>query len=120
ATDSEVAVAAVAYDGQGASYLRFARRSPSLTLMTFMSLDGNSGPSYFNSLTGTAVAPLPSGWVVAACDVPEIYVHAVDAQGQDGGRVVVSASTANLDSCVWPPPILAARPGEGPLMLWLT
>jgi len=120
ATDSEVAVASIEYDGQGASYLYFARLSASLALQTFTSLDGNSGPAYFNSLTGTAVAPLPSGWVVAACDVPEIYVHAVDALGQDSGRVVVSASTDNLDWCVWPAPVLAARPGGGPLMLWLT
>ena len=62
------------------------------------------------------MAPLPSGWDVAGYAAPDIFLHAIDATGQDVGRLVVA--TIPAAEAVSGVPILAARPDGGPLFVW--
>jgi hypothetical protein len=124
ANDTEVAVATVTYRSTGGSaVVALARLSSDLVLQHNVVLDDNEQPGslYQAGIFGTAVAPIPSGWVVAVCGDPEIYIHAVDATtGWDVGRTVVSPVTVPSKLCLNGKPVLAARPDGGPLMLWQT
>jgi hypothetical protein len=121
ATDREVALALVDHQGvRGADTLAFARLSPSLDLAQALVLDDTSqpGPLFGASIFQAAVAPIPSGWVVAACADLGVYLHAIDAGGRDVGRIIVAQATDPSRGCQPETLSLAARPGGGPLLLW--
>jgi len=122
ATDSDLAIAVVELDDQGADWLSLLRLSPRLDLRGTVRLDDTRqpGPLFGGGILGTAVASLPSGWVVAACGQPEIFIQALDATGKQMGRTVVSPATDSHLWCHNATPVLAARPGGGPLMAWQT
>lgn len=123
ATDDEVGVAIVDEDPtNGASRLSFARLSPALEMLSATALDDTSQP-YPPAATGSyqpAVATIANGWVVGLCGSPDIVVHAVDAEGRDLGRTVVAHVIDPEQACQSETLSLAARPGDGPLMLWRT
>jgi hypothetical protein len=122
ATDSEIAVAHVDYDfATATTTLEFARLSPALVFENTVTLDDTSqpGPLYGTDIYQPAVAAIPGGgWVVAACSVPDAYIHAISADGRDLGRTVVSQRTDQTPDCLFGTLSLAARPGGGPLLLW--
>ena len=112
-TDTEVGLAWVDIDGNGnVGSLSFARLSPSLDVLSQTSADEPRKPW----LSSVDVAPLPSGWVVAVAVDPDVVIHRFDPSGQPGARTVVETAPAG----VLVPPILAPRPGGGPLMVWQT
>jgi hypothetical protein len=122
ATDTEIGLATLAYNANGGTTLSFARLAPSLDITggwvdlekttQFGAPVGNSG------IYSVAVAPLPSGWVVAACGEPEVFFHLIDAAGRQVARTVVHRAADPYDTCIGGLMRLAARPGGGPLLLW--
>jgi len=123
ATDDEVGIAIVDEDPtNGAPRLSFARLSPALELLTATALDDNLEPELLAvaGIYQPAVATSANGWVVGACGSPDITVHAVDGEGRDLGRTVVAHVTDPEQACRPETVSLAARPGDGPLMLWQT
>jgi hypothetical protein len=119
ATDAEVALAWAEQQQGQAPTLHFARLSPSLDLVGATALADEAFAAASGGLAPPptlAVAPLPSGWVVAGYAAPQIFLHAIDAMGQPIGRVViVEVPAAEAGAGV---PILAARPDGGPLVVW--
>ena len=119
ATDAEVGLAWAEQDPGHAPTLHFARLSPSLDLVGATALPDAAFAAASAGLAPPptlAVAPLPSGWVVAGYAAPEIFLHAIDATGQDVGRLVIAqVPAAEAGSGL---PILAARPDGGPLLVW--
>ncbi len=114
ATEAEVGMAGIAYDNDGRPELSLTRFSPSLDIVGSVRIEepaiSESKDSY---VYGLALAPLPSGWVIAAFSGTELLVHAVDADGLDVGRqVVVKAS--------WTSQSFVPRPDGGPLLVWMT
>ncbi len=119
AKDTEIGLALLSYRAvDGAAAVSFARLSPALQFIRRTTLDDGSQPGAFfeRYAYGMAVAPIPSGWVVAVCGDKEIFLHALDDAGNDLGRTVV-ANVYGLQACA--KPVLAKRPNGGPLLLWL-
>ena len=106
ATDAEIGLAWVGTDDAGVTGLHFTQLSPNLAALSFSRLDGNAGA------TAVAVAPLPSGWAVAAGG-DTVTLHAIGADGLPVGMTTVAA-TRSLAK-----PVLAARPGTGPVIVWM-
>jgi hypothetical protein len=100
--------------------LRFAILSPSLEAQTgVVTLEPATpgAPLPLRAVMGTAVAPLGTGWLVAAAGEPTVFVHAVDANGQDLGRTNIAEVAP--DTFQWPGAItLAPRADGGPLVVW--
>jgi hypothetical protein len=119
ATDAEVALAWAEQDALAAPTLHFARLAPTLDLVATSAIPDAAYTAAYGGLAVPpvlAVAPLPSGWVVAGYAAPELFLHALDAAGQPVARLVVAqlppaAASGGL-------PILAARPDGGPLLVW--
>jgi hypothetical protein len=122
ATDSEVAVALIQENDQGDTWLSFSRLSPHLELVGSVALDDTRqpGPVLRGALVGTAVASLPSGWVVAVCGLPHIFIAALDPTGAPTGRTVVAQASESSGACISGIPVLAAQPGGGALLSWET
>ena len=121
ATDSEVVIAGVQYDlFISKPSLAFARLSSDLRLLSFATFEETPPPGVQAVTPGaTAVAPLSSGWVIAACADRGVYIKALGGAGQDLGHTNVPYYGDSSDSCGHAP-VLAARPGGGPLLLWLS
>jgi hypothetical protein len=117
ATDNEVGLALVTYDdgGGGGGTLSFRRLTPALDVATNTKLLGTAGLSagaYFDTV---AVAPIPSGWVIATCVEMQLHVFTVDTVG---GSALRAAAPVSADfNCAWGMG-MASRPGGGPLLFW--
>ena len=118
ATDAEVALAWYGLDGNGVNpALRFARLAPTLDLIGETKLDDGC------STSGIALAPATSGWILAAdLEFPGTRVfqaRAIDSSGQEAARTTVEELVVTGDQYVAEAsPLLASRPGGGPLMVW--
>ena len=116
ATDTEVGLAEVAYPDFNGVTLAFRRLTPSLaTASTTTLLDTlRPGPLAGTYIDAVAVAPIPSGWVIASCVAGQQYLFTVDAAGVNSGRAPVPVGDGGCGSWM----MLAARPGGGPLLVW--
>jgi hypothetical protein len=108
ATDTEIGLAWFGTDAAGVRGLHFTRLSPDLAVITTTILDGT--PS---SYALPAVAPLPSGWMIANSGLDSLTVYAIAADGSLAGSTKLSLSRSP-----WKP-LLAARPGMGPILVWM-
>jgi hypothetical protein len=121
ATDTEVGLATIAYNDAGGTTLSFARLAPSLDLLGgWINVEDTTRPPGQDTISiyAVAVAPMPSGWVVAACGYPQVFFHTIDASGREIARTVVDTMSDPFDACISGSLTLAPRPGGGPLMLW--
>jgi hypothetical protein len=118
ATDSEVGLAEVAYNDTYGMSLSFRRLTPSLDIASNTTLLDplQQGPLPAAYIDGVAVAPLPSGWVIASCLAGHLYLFTVEASGVSSVRVPVTIDDSGCGSSM----VLAARPGGGPLLVWLS
>jgi hypothetical protein len=116
ATDGEVGLAEVGYHDISGMTLSFRRLTPSLdTASSTTLLDTRQpGPLAGAYITGVAVAPIPSGWVIASCVSGNLHLFTVDAAGVNSLR----APAPDDRGCVGYGMVLAARPGGGPLLVW--
>jgi len=112
ATDTEVAIAWLELDpNDDSTILGFARLTPELTVVS----STRTADRELMFASNLLVAPLPSGWVVAGIN-GDVYVHAFDASGRHLSRTRVdTVPNGWLDG-----PLLASRPGGGPLLVWMT
>jgi hypothetical protein len=124
AKDDEIGLAFASLgDSMTPDRLTFARVSPtSFTVTGLSTIDdaGQPGPLYGEAITEVAVAPIATGWVVGVCGASDVYLHAIDASGQDAGRTIVAHATDMNEECQPGTLSLAARPNGGPLLLWET
>jgi hypothetical protein len=122
ATDTDVGLATLAYeDIGGGTTLSFARLTASLDLVSLTPVEDTSQPADPNDPTtiyAAAVAPLASGWVVAACGDPQVFIHLMDGMGREVARTVVDRASGPYDVCITGSIVLVPRPGGGPLLLW--
>ena len=119
ATASEVALAWAELHDNRSPTLNFARLGSNLDVVSAVVLDE---PAFSVATGGTndgmplIVKPLPSGWIVAGHANRDVFVHAIDAAGHGVGRITLAdipvggALTA---------PVVAGRPGAGPLVVWV-
>ena len=105
-TDTEIGVAWMGTDAAGIGGLHFTRLSPDLSVITSSSIDASAGT------TSLSIASLPSGWVIAAAG-DTLTLHAIGADGRAAGMTTVAASPSLAK------PVLAARPGAGPVLVWM-
>jgi hypothetical protein len=118
AKDDEVALAWVEQEHDQPAELWFARLSPSLDVIATSQIpDAVLAASAEGNLPPIALAPLPSGWVVAGYTGDEIYIQAIDQDGRGLGRAMVAGVPAGQLVEV---PRLIARSGGGPLLIWRT
>jgi hypothetical protein len=114
ATETEVGVALIAYGQYPNQWLLFERVAPDLSVLGTSSFPTPDGTQF-----GTALAPLPKGgWTIAVCADHEVYLQTLTAAGEDAGRVSVARDIYTYSICTSSTPVLAARPGGGPLLLW--
>ncbi len=121
ATDAEVGLVWLDITPQLTQSIGFAQLAPDLTVIRSRVLERFPEPPLYGDLAvgGVAVAPLPTGWVVAvAAATSEVYLHVLDARGQVVARTTVAA--ASLFDTANTPPFLVPRPGGGPLIFWHT
>ena len=127
ATDTGVAMAwlvPTADDAGLADQLWLARLTPELDLVGAARLDEpDVDAARAAGAPGgrVAIAPLPSGWAVAGWTHAGNFLHAIDADGRNVGRLALPGGTELGNSNGVrdvEPPLLAARPGGGPLMVW--
>ena len=121
ATDAEVGLATFTYSNTGGMTLQFGRLTPSLDLLAGWDVVEETsppGPQGPIRIYAIAVAPLPSGWIVAACGDPQVFFHTIDASGREIARTVVDIVSDSFDACISGSLTLAPRPGGGPLLLW--
>ena len=89
ATDSEVGLAEVGYNDLNGMTLSFRRLTPSLdTASSTTLLDTlRPGPLAGAYVDGVAVAPIPSGWVIASCVAGQLLpVHGRCGRGEQRAR----------------------------------
>jgi hypothetical protein len=110
ATDTQIGI--VWMDATGAG-LHFTLLSPDLAVTASIKLPGNP---YVSGLA--ALAPLPSGWMIAAPGADAVGSYALNLHqiAADGSPV---ASTSIPMSPPPELPVLAARPGAGPILIWM-
>jgi hypothetical protein len=121
-TDDEIGLALLGYPALSTvPSLVFARLSPSLTVTSAVTLDDASrpGPLQSPSLGGIAIASLRSGWVVAVCARPAIYVYTLDRTGKPMALAVLPGSSDPIVGCAAGTVALAARPAGNPLLVWM-
>ena len=122
ATDTEVGLVWLDTTPQWAQSVGFAQLAPDLTVIRSRVVDRFPEPQLYDgpAIGGVAVAPLPTGWVVAvaatATATPELYLHVLDARGQVVARTTVEATSFAYSNN--PVPFLIPRPGGGPLIFW--
>jgi len=117
ATDSEVGLAEVGYGDLGGMTLSFRRLTPSLDTASNMTLLDTLRPGPLQGAYvegGVAVAPLPSGWVIAGCVSGQLLLFTVDAAGMNSVR---APTPVGARGCAYAM-VLAAQPGAGPLLVW--
>jgi len=119
ATPSEVALAWAEPRDNRSPTLNFARLDSNLDAVSAVVLDDPAvsvATDGFKDAPTMIVKPLPSGWVVAGYADRDLFVHAIDAAGHGVGRITLAdipvggARTA---------PVVAGRPGAGPLIVWV-
>jgi len=109
ATPTEIGLAWAGIDAVGVNGLYFTRLTPDLSLVSSFLVE----PSV--ALYGElSVAPLPSGWVIAASEVNSLTLYPIAADGRSVGKTTIPKQSS-------PPqkPLLAARPGAGPVVVWM-
>jgi hypothetical protein len=120
ATETEIGLAWSQWGEDGEQHLKFARLTSGLSLLTTTEFEEAT-----TGLEGDLlIAPLPSGWVVAGMGqrsftdyTQDIVVHGFNASGAHVSRNVV----ASLDpEELFSSPLIAARPGGGPMLVWGT
>jgi len=118
ATDIEVGLAEVGNSEIRGVTLSFRRLTPSLATASSTTLLDTlrPGPLAGAYVDGVAVAPIPSGWVIASCAAGQLYLFTVDAAGVNSTRAPVPVGDPGCGSSM----VLAARPGGGPLLVWPT
>jgi hypothetical protein len=120
AKDDEVALAWVEQEHDQPAELWFARLSPSFDLIATSQVPDSVLAASAGGGLGwppIALAPLPSGWVVAGYVEDDIYIQAIDRDGRGLGRVVVATvSPGDLVEV----PRLISRAAGGPLLIWRT
>jgi hypothetical protein len=115
ASDSMVALAWTS-ESDATPTIRFTLVTPNLDLVDNVSVKEPALAYAPYSSTWAAVAPLPSGWIVAGpgyLDSGLVFVHAFNAGGVHAARATVPAvggSPAHV--------VLVPRPNDGPLMVW--
>lgn len=116
ATDLEVGLAEVGNSEVRGVTLSFRRLTPSLATASSTTLLDTlrPGPLAGAYVDGVAVAPIPSGWVIASCAAGQVYLFTVDAAGVNSTRTPVPVSDRGCGFSM----VLAARPGGGPLLVW--
>ena len=116
ATDSEVGLAEVGYNDIYSRTVSFRRLTPSLDMASNTTVLDTSrpGPLAGTYVQGVAVAPIPSGWVIASCVSEQLYLFKVDAAGVNSTGVPVPVGDPGCGYSV----VLAGRPGGGPLLVW--
>jgi hypothetical protein len=117
ATDTEVGLAWTDADDPAGYRVSFTRLSP-----TFAGL-GTTVLRTSLAQAGVAVAPLPTGWVVAVggddgLGGTDVSFYTIDPDGSVVDHVTVESGLIGEDG--WWYPMLAARPGGGPLLIWRT
>jgi len=119
ATDTEVGLATLSNNDASGMTLSFARLTPTLDLAgAWINVEDTPGTADSIRIYAVAVAPLPSGWIVAACGDPQVFFHTIDSSGREMARTVVDTIASGDDACVTGSLTLAPRPGGGPLLLW--
>jgi hypothetical protein len=121
ATDTEVGVAQVdANMNTATTRLTFARLDRNLGVLGVTGLEdtGQAGPLQGTFIESVAVAPMPSGWLVAACAGSIIFVDVLDSTGKHVARTVIDDGTDGTIACLTGTLALAARPTGGALMTW--
>jgi len=116
ATDSEVGLAEVGYNDFSGATISFRRLTPNLdTASSTTVLDTlRPGPLAGAYLDGVALAPMPSGWMIASCVAGHLLLFTVDTAGVNSARPPLPVSD---NGCAYSM-LLAARPGGGALLVW--
>ena len=118
ATDAEVALVWIDANDSLVQKLSFARLAPDLELRSQQVLEELPvAEASESAIIGMAIAPLPTGWVVAVTGKTEVYLHVIDATGRVVARTIVD-QLAQYSTYVGPD--LVTRPGGRPLLLWQT
>ena len=119
ATDTEVGFATFSDNDASGMILSFARLTSTLDLAGgWINVEDTPGTPDSIRIYDAAVAPLPAGWVLAACGYPQVFFHTIDASGREFARTVVDTVSDLYDACISGSLTLAPRPGGGPLLLW--
>ena len=121
ATDTEIGVAQVDTNvNTGSTRLTFARLDRTFGVISGSGLEdtGQAGPLQYAFIGSVAVAPQPSGWLVAACAGSNIFVDVLDATGKKVARTVIDDGSNGTRACEAGTLALAARPTGGALMVW--
>ena len=104
ATDTDVGLVWSEQRQGEAPTLHFARLSPSLDLVAATTLADAAFASAVGGLAVPpvlAVAPQPSGWTVAGYAAPDLFLHAIDATGQDIQAESSSTAMSRLGGDEW-------------------
>jgi hypothetical protein len=106
-----------AWDDPAGYRVSFTRLSP-----TFAALGTTVLQTAFAQV-GVAVAPLPVGWVVGVGGDDgqggtDVSFYTLDAEGRVVDHITVEGGLIGEDG--WWNPMMAARPGGGPLLVWQT
>jgi hypothetical protein len=117
-TETELALAWLEEDGTDKQVLGFMRLAPGLASLSSTRVTLDTGQMRTWALS---VAPLPSGWVVVGVTHillrTFIYAHAFDASGRHVASTIVDDM---LDDDFRALPVIAARSGAGPMLVWAT
>jgi hypothetical protein len=119
ATDTEVGIAVLEWTDPDHARLSFARLTPSLEVASNVTLIDTAlpGPLAGAYPEGVALAPVPSGWMIATCAQGDLHIYTVDATGGNPQRLAapILGDGSLCSFGVW----LVARPGGGPLLTWI-
>ena len=111
ATATEIAVAV-----EEKLALGLARLSPDLGLVSMTHLTDPKLAAATSFVADVRLAPLPSGWVISAYAGNELFIHALDAAGNDLGRTDVAPIAPSAES-IEMTSTFAARADGGPLLV---
>jgi len=124
ATDTEVGIAQVDanINNNGTTRLTFARLDRNLGVIGVTGLEdtAQTGPLQYTFIDSVAVAPTPSGWLVAACAGANIFVDVLDASGKKLARTVIDDGSDGAMACQTGTLTLAPKPTGGALIIWST
>jgi len=115
---NEIGIASLGHTVSAQPTLTFARLSATLQLVSTTAIQDDAFASGGTSVVDVRLAPLPSGWVMAAWVNQELFIHTLDATGKDLGRTTVEMVPSNAES-ISESALFAARGDGGPLMVWL-
>jgi hypothetical protein len=116
ASDTEVGVVAATLSDDNLAEITFTRLAATLdglskTVIVEPALRPTDQFGYAEVLPQYLfVTPLPSGWVVGISTGPELYLHVLDAAGEDVGRFVIGDFAGFA--------FFVRRPDSGPVLVW--